>query len=127
MTKLAIDSAFFTDHAGVMRDIAKTGYWPTTYVSNQSPELPVHHHDYNIIGYVLSGSGYLLDEQAQRVEIKAGDRLRIPKGAAHAEGAVTTPMVYIVTVDEPVGLTRALMPRNLRGPMPDLTELNVLV
>jgi len=79
MTKLAIDSAFFTDHADVMRDIAKTGYWPTTYVSNQSPELPVHHHDYNIIGYVLSGSGYLLDEQAQRVEIKAGDRLRIPK------------------------------------------------
>ena len=127
MAQLTIDHGFFTNHQEVMQDIAKTGFWPTTYVSKQSPELPVHDHDYDIIGYVLQGQGYLLDANETRIEINAGDRLNIPKGAAHAEGAVTGTMIYIVTVNEPVGLKRALTPRRLRGPMPDLSQLNVVI
>lgn len=124
MPTMTIDHGYFENHEQVMQDIAKTGYWPTTYVSGLSPELPVHRHDYDIVGYVLRGSGYLLDEHKQRIDISAGDRLNIPKGAMHAEGAVTEEMVYIVTVNEPVGLTRALTPRDLQGPMPDLSMIN---
>jgi len=127
MPTMTINPGFFENHHDVMQDIAKTGYWPTTYVSGLSPELPVHRHDYDIIGYVLKGAGYLLDESQQRIDIRAGDRLNIPKGALHAEGAVTEEIVYIVTVNEPVGLTRALQPRDLKGPMPDLSGISARI
>lgn len=116
--KLTVQRGFFKTTAEVMRDIAATGYWPTTYVSDVSPELPVHFHNHNIIGYVVEGSTYLLDEDEQRIDISAGDRLNIPKGAWHAEGAVSEKMIYIVTVDEPIGLMQALRPMEPRGPFP---------
>jgi len=116
--KLTVQRGFFETTAEVMRDIASTGFWPTTYVSDVSPELPVHFHNHNIIGYVIEGSTYLLDEDEQRIDIKAGDRLNIPKGAWHAEGAVSEKMIYIVTVDEPIGLMQALQPMEPRGPFP---------
>ncbi len=127
MSKLTVDHNYFQNHAEVMADIAETGFWPTTYVSGQSPELPVHHHNYDVIGYVLDGSSYLLDENGERIEIKAGDRLNIPRGAWHAEGAVTQQVTYIVTVSEPIGLMQALQPLEPRGPMPDFGELNINV
>jgi uncharacterized cupin superfamily protein len=116
---MTIDRDYFGSKADVMQDIAKTGYWPTTYVSGESPELPVHYHDYDIIGYVVEGSTYLLDEDENRVEIRAGDRLNLPKGSWHAEGAATDRVTYIVTVSEPVPIFQALMPREAKGPMPD--------
>ncbi|MGI9327753.1 MAG: cupin domain-containing protein [Pseudomonadales bacterium] len=120
MSKMTVDRQFFKDRAEVMADIAKTGYWPTTYVAGESPELPIHHHGYDLIGYVISGSTYLLDEDKQRVEIGAGDRLNIPKGAWHAEGQATDKVTYIVTIKEPVPFVQALMPLEPKGPMPDL-------
>lgn len=118
MSEMSVDHNYFESHADVMRDISKTGYWPTTYLSETSPELPVHYHDYNIIGYVLAGSTYVLNEQNQRIEISKGDRLNIPKGAWHAEGAVTDPVTYIVTIEQPVPFLKALTPREPRGPWP---------
>ena len=64
-----------------------------------------------LIGYVVEGSTYLLDEDENRVEIRAGDRLNLPKGSWHAEGAATDRVTYIVTVSEPVPIFQALMPR----------------
>ena len=125
--KMTIDHGYFETRAEVMQDIAKTGFWPTTYLSGTSPELPVHYHNYDVIGYVIEGSTYLLDENEQRIEINAGDRLNIPKGAWHAEGEVTAPMTYIVTVGEPVAFMTALMPMEPRGPFPDMSELNMQV
>ena len=116
--KLVVEKGVFENHAEVMDDIRKTGFWPTTFVSGRSPELPVHHHDYDIIGYVMEGETYLLDENEERVPIGPGDRLVIPKGAWHAEGEVTGKVVYIVTVSDPVPLLEAIMPREARGPFP---------
>jgi len=116
--KMIIEKKVFKTHAQVMEDVRDTGFWPTTLLSGKSPELPVHHHDYDIIGYVMEGETYLLDEDEQRVEIGPGDRLVIPKGAWHAEGEVTDPVVYIVTVSEPVPLLNAILPRDARGPFP---------
>ncbi len=121
MNKLTVDHQYFENRKDVMADIAKTGYWPTTYISGTSPELPVHYHNYGIIGYVIEGSTYLLDEDENRIEIKAGDRLNIPKGAWHAEGEVTDKMTYIVTISEPVPFVEALMPMEPRGPFPEMT------
>lgn len=119
MTKMTVDHGYFTSHAEVMQDIAKTGFWPTTYVSGASPELPVHYHNYDIIGYVMSGTTYVLSEDNERVPVSTGDRLTIPKGAWHAEGAVTEQVTYIVTISEPVGFAEALMPLEPRGPWPE--------
>ena len=118
MPKLLVEKGYFSSRADVVEDIRDTGFWPTTYFSERSPELPVHHHDHDIIGYVMAGHTYLLDEDERRIEIGPGDRLVIPKGAWHAEGEVLEPVTYIVTVRDAVPLMQALRPREPRGPFP---------
>jgi quercetin dioxygenase-like cupin family protein len=118
MSKMVVEKDYFRDRAAVMEDIRDTGYWPTTFVSNKSPELPVHYHDHDIIGYVISGETYLLDEDENKVPIGPGDRLVIPKGSWHAEGEVSDQVIYIVSVREPVPILEAIMPREARGPFP---------
>ena len=118
MSKMIVEKRYFENRAAVMEDIRDTGYWPTTFVSNKSPELPVHYHDHDIIGYVVEGETYLLDENEDKIPIGPGDRLVIPKGAWHAEGEVTDRVVYIVSVREPVPLLEAIIPREARGPFP---------
>ena len=119
MPKMEIQKGYFSDRAEVMEDIRDTGYWPTTFISNRSPELPIHYHDHDIIGYVIEGETYLLEEDGQKVPIGPGDRLVIPKGAWHAEGEVADRVVYIVTLREPVPLMEGILPREPRGPFPD--------
>ena len=125
--KMTIDHGFFETRAEVMADIGRTGYWPTTYVSGRSPELPVHYHNHDIIGYVIEGSTYLLDEDGERINISAGDRLNIPKGAWHAEGEVSERVTYIVSIGQAVPFLEALMPVEPRGAFPDLSELNMSI
>ena len=118
--KLAVEKGRFEGLAGALEDIRSTGYWPSTYVSGRSPELPLHYHDHDIIGYVISGETYLLDENRERVSIGPGDRLVIPQGAWHAEGEVTDTVTYLVSVREPVSLMEAVLPREPQGPFPTL-------
>ena len=118
MSKMVIEKGYFNTRAEVMNDIRDSGYWPTTFVSNQSPELPIHYHDHDIIGYVMEGESYLLDEDGQRIPIGPGDRLVIPKGAWHAEGEVLERVVYIVSLRDPVPLLEGILPREPRGPFP---------
>ena len=47
---------FFTTKSEVLRDIDRLDLWPTTYVSERMQELPLHWHDVDNCGYVLSGS-----------------------------------------------------------------------
>jgi quercetin dioxygenase-like cupin family protein len=82
--------------------------------------LPIHYHDHDIIGYVMQGETYLLDEDGQRTAIGPGDRLVIPKAAWHAEGEVKQPVVYIVSLREAIPLREGIMPREPRGPFPSL-------
>jgi uncharacterized cupin superfamily protein len=116
--KMVVEKGAFTNKDEVMRDILSTGFWPTTFISNQSPELPVHYHTQDIIGYVMEGNTYLLDENAERIDIGAGDKLIFPKGAWHAEGKVEERVVYIVTLPEPIPFEIALNLHEPRGPWP---------
>ena len=120
MSKMVIEKGYFANRGEVMDDIRETGYWPTTFVSNKSPELPLHYHDHDIIGYVIEGETYLLGEDGNKVPIGPGDRLVIPKGAWHAEGQVDAEVTYIVTVREPIPLFEAIIPREPKGPFPSL-------
>ena len=115
---MIVNKNYFDTRAEVMDDIRDTGYWPTTFISNGSPELPVHFHNHDIIGYVMEGETYLLDEDGDRVPIGPGDRLDIPKGAWHAEGEVTERVIYLVTVREAVPFLEAILPREPKGPFP---------
>ena len=87
---------FFSTKSEVLADLDKLDFWPTTYVSERMEELPLHWHDVDNCGYVLSGSSYVLDENGDREPLGPGDKLVIPAGAIHAEGEVTERMVYIV-------------------------------
>ncbi|MDC0362999.1 cupin domain-containing protein [Halioglobus sp.] len=87
---------FFTSKSEVLADIDKLDFWPTVYVSDRMEELPLHWHDVDNCGYVMEGKSYVLNENGERIELSAGDKLVIPAGAIHAEGEVTERMVYIV-------------------------------
>jgi mannose-6-phosphate isomerase-like protein (cupin superfamily) len=122
MSKMVVDKSYFKNHADVMNDIRKTGYWPTTFISKKSPELPLHYHGHDIIGYVMEGETYVLDEAGERVPIQPGDRLVIPKGAWHAEGEVSDRVVYIVSMRDAIPLMEGLMPLEPKGPFPSFEE-----
>lgn len=98
---LKVTKNFFTTREEVLEDLKKTGHWPTTFVSEVSPELPLHWHDLDVTGYVMSGGTYLLDENGDRIDIEPGDKLELPAGSIHAEGAVTQRTVYIVGTETP--------------------------
>jgi mannose-6-phosphate isomerase-like protein (cupin superfamily) len=116
--KMVIEKGAFTTKDEVMRDILSTGFWPTTFISNKSPELPVHYHTQDIIGYVMEGTTYLLNEDHERIDVGPGDKLNIPKGAWHAEGEVTERVVYIVSLPEPIPFEIALNLHEPRGSWP---------
>ena len=98
---MKVHKNFFSTREEVMDDLKKTGHWPTTYVSGKSPELPLHWHDLDVSGYVMSGSSYVLDEHGVRFDIEAGDKLEIPRGSLHAEGEVKESVTYIVGTQFP--------------------------
>ena len=62
----------FETHAEVMQDIAELGFWPTTYVSDRTDEVPLHWHGADVCGYVLEGSSYILDATGARHELVPG-------------------------------------------------------
>ena len=73
---LDIRKNFFETKDEVLEDIRKTGFWPTTFVSNESPELPVHWHEEEVHGYVLEGETYLVDgETGEHLPFGVGDKL----------------------------------------------------
>ncbi|MEM7093631.1 MAG: cupin domain-containing protein [Actinomycetota bacterium] len=102
----------FASHGEVMADIAELGFWPTTYVSDRSDEVPLHWHGADVCGYVLEGSSYILDADGVRHELRPGTKLVIPAGAVHAEGAVTERMVYVVATEPAENLMDVLLPLN---------------
>jgi len=116
--KLVVQKGYFESREAALEDIRDTGFWPTTFVSEKSPELPIHYHDHDVIGYAMEGETYLLDEDGRRIPIGPGDRLLLPRGCWHAEGEVTGRMVYLVTLSEPIPLMEGLAPREPQGPFP---------
>ncbi len=98
----------FVGLAGALEDIRATGYWPTTFVSPRSPELPLHHHEVDILGYVIAGNTYILDAEGRRHEVGPGDKLVIPAGTRHAEGETTAQVTYLVTLPDTRRLADAL-------------------
>jgi len=98
---LDVRRKFFKNRSQVMNDLAKTGLWPTTFVSPESPELPLHWHDVEVHTYVLEGSTYMVDgETGEQVPVEAGDKIVLPAGTLHAEGIVDERVVYIVALPE---------------------------
>lgn len=122
---MRIERGAFENRQDVYRDMIETGFWPTTYLSAPSPELPVHWHDGDIVGYVMAGQTYVLDETGERCELGPGDKLIIPAGALHAEGQVQDPVTYIVTLQDPVPFLQALrMLDPATYPEPEMLELD---
>jgi hypothetical protein len=93
---MKVYKGFFSTREEVLEDLKRTGHWPTTYVSEPSPELPLHSHDLDVTGYVISGGTYVLDGDGTRHDLEPGDKLELPAGSVHAEGAVTRRTTYIV-------------------------------
>lgn len=98
---LEIHKHFFETKKEVFEDLEKNDLWPHTFITPASPELPVHWHDADVVGYVIEGETYLLDANGDRHEFVKGDKLVLPQGTLHAEGETKGRMIYIVaTPDE---------------------------
>lgn len=104
----------FGDKDDVLDDMKRLDLWPTTYVSERMDELPLHWHPFDNCGYVLEGRTYVVNEAGERVPLGPGDKLIIPRGAIHAEGAVTERTVYIVGLPMAANLLEELI--DLRDP-----------
>lgn len=98
---MKVIKGFFETRDEVLEDLKETGHWPTTYVSEASPELPLHCHNLDVTGYVMSGGTYVLDGDGNRHDLEPGDKLVIPAGSPHAEGEVTQTTTYIVGTEYP--------------------------
>lgn len=105
----------FSGLSGALEDVRANGFWPNTFVSSPSPELPLHHHDVDIVGYVIEGETYVLDEDGTRYDLGPGDKLIIPAGARHAEGSSSVPVTYLVTLPDARRLMDALQMQGLAG------------
>ena len=102
---LEIRKDFFENRQEVLKDLMQTGFWPTTFVSGESPELPLHWHEVEVHTYVLEGETYIVDgESGERLPVTAGDKIVIPTGTLHAEGIVESRVVYIVALPEATNL-----------------------
>jgi quercetin dioxygenase-like cupin family protein len=99
---IEVHKSYFSDLGEALDDIRKDGYWPTTFVTDASPEIPVHWHDTELHGYVMEGETYILDGVTkERVDFRKGDKLVLTAGTLHAEGETKERMVYLVALPEP--------------------------
>lgn len=109
---LDIQPDFFQSLADVLDDIKANGTWPTTFVSGASEGLPVHWHSEEVHAYVMEGETDFLDaDSGRRTSVGPGDKIVVPAGALHAEGAVRNRVVYILALPEPLAPDQFLMMR----------------
>ena len=80
-------------------DIAETGYWPSTYVSQPTPPPELHWHQYEAHGYVMDGTTWIMDGvTGDRLTVEPGDKLVIPAGALHIEGEAEGAVTYVIAI-----------------------------
>jgi quercetin dioxygenase-like cupin family protein len=93
---------FFTTKAEVLADIEKNNTWPTTFVSGATEAAPVHWHKDEVHAYIMQGETDFLDaETNKKTMVCAGDKIIVPMGELHAEGAIKDRVVYILALPEP--------------------------
>ena len=97
-----VHKQFFGTRDEVLDDLKKTGFWPTTFVSEPGPPLEIHWHDLEVHGYVLEGRTWFVDaESGVRHDVAGGDKIVIPARTLHAEGETAENVVYIIALPEP--------------------------
>ena len=115
-----IHKGFFTSRVRVFDDLAESGLWLHTFITEASPALPLHWHDADIVGYLLEGETWLLDEGGRRLDFVKGDKFVLPRGTLHAEGETHGRMIYIVATSDtrPVNdFVKLLSPALLEPPL----------
>ncbi len=101
-TGVQVHKHFFDAREEVLDDLKKTGFWPTTYVSEPGPPGDIHWHNLEVHGYVLEGHTWFLDADRDiRHDVASGDKIVIPARTLHAEGEITENLVYIIALPEP--------------------------
>ncbi len=102
MTGVHVHHGHFSSRDEVLDEIRRQGWWPTTLITPVSGELPLHTHATEVHAYVLEGQSWIRDGvTGEQLTIAPGDKLVIPEGVVHAEGATTAPMLYIVALPQP--------------------------
>jgi mannose-6-phosphate isomerase-like protein (cupin superfamily) len=106
---LRIHKGFFRQRAEVLKDLAASGYWPTTFVSGPSPGFDVHWHAEEVHAYVMEGERDFLDAESDEGQpVGPGDKIVVPARTLHAEGEVRDRVVSIIAVPEAVPLDEFL-------------------
>ena len=98
MPKVRVVKHFFKTKEDVEADVIKNGFKSRPLTSPVTEnELPFHYHPVDIVTYALAGKTYFLTGDGEKLQVEAGDKVIIPAGAPHAEGAVIEQMQYIVS------------------------------
>lgn len=93
---------FFTTKEQVLADIQKNNTWPTTFVSGATEGPPIHWHKDEVHAYIMEGETDFLDVATnKRTMVSAGDKIVVPMGELHAEGAIRDRVVYILALPDP--------------------------
>jgi quercetin dioxygenase-like cupin family protein len=99
---LKFHKQFFTTKSEVLADIEKNNTWPTTFVSGATEGPPVHWHKDEVHAYIMEGETDFLDAETNlRTLVSAGDKIIVPMGELHAEGAIKDRVVYILALPAP--------------------------
>ncbi len=99
---LSFHKQFFKSQAEVLIDIERNGTWPTTFVSGPTDGPETHWHKDEVHAYIMEGETDFLDaDTGIRTPVSAGDKIVVPAGDLHAEGAIKDRVVYILALPEP--------------------------
>ena len=84
--EITVSKRFFSRRADVFNDLASTGFWPLTLVTNQSTTQPPHYHDLDSHAYIMEGKVVIKDVTKQTsYDLEPGDKDIIPAYTVHLE------------------------------------------
>ena len=100
---------FFSNRSAVFRDLAITGFWPLTLVTNHATTQPAHYHDLDSHAYIMEGKVVITDIAKQaNYDLEPGDKVIIPAYTEHLEAESSSRVTYIISIPEARGLREFL-------------------
>ena len=99
--EITVSKRFFSRRADVFNDLASTGFWPLTLVTNQSTTQPPHYHDLDSHAYIMEGKVVIKDVTKQTsYDLEPGDKVIIPAYTVHLEMESSSRVIYIISIPE---------------------------
>ena len=99
--EITVLKGFFSSRSAVFSDLAITGFWPLTLVTNNSTTQPAHFHDLDSHAYIMDGKVVIEDVRRRtKYDLEPGDKAIIPAYTVHLETEASSRVTYIISIPE---------------------------